>query len=549
VILVSWWILQKYGGKIYDNNVGLRFTVQEQISKHNQPCMLFSIGGYFMNSKTTTILLVFLLALPTQVFAANMTPLISYQGILKDTGGNLINGNVAVTFKLYNNSTAGSLLWEETKTILVNSGLFNTQLGDVTPLNAAQFDQAMWLEITIGADTLSPRQQLMGVPYAFSLAPGAVVNNSTHNHDGRYAKSSQTCAVGSVVTGVDAGGYLVCTDLSSTGDMEARLSKLENIFSGTNRTGNDIYFNGTNIHITSGSGATDGVVNGLGNLIIGYNEPRGGSDDRTGSHNLVLGSKNNYTSYGGLVAGAMNNILAPYASVSGGYGNTANESYSSVGGGISNIASGWYSSVSGGEGNRASGDISSVSGGGSNSASGYASSVSGGISNAASGYFSSISGGRINTASGYDSSSVSGGYNNTASGSYSSVSGGTDNTASGWYSSVSAGAGNIALNTYSSVSGGDWNTASGYASSVSGGSSNKANGTSSSVSGGISNAASGPVSSVSGGDYNTAIGFWSSVSGGFYNNASGPSSSVSGGGMRYVGGDYNWGAGALFQSS
>jgi len=49
-------------------------------------------------------------------------------------------------------------------------------------------------------------------------------------------------------------------------------------------------------------------VNGLGNLIIGYNELRGSGDNRIGSHNLILGSKNNFASYGGMVAGTLNDI-------------------------------------------------------------------------------------------------------------------------------------------------------------------------------------------------------------------------------------------------
>ena len=43
---------------------------------------------------------------------------------------------------------------------------------------------------------------------------------------------------------------------------------------------------GVNVQIVSGSGATDGPVNGTGNLIIGYNENRS-SNARTGSHNLM----------------------------------------------------------------------------------------------------------------------------------------------------------------------------------------------------------------------------------------------------------------------
>ncbi len=37
--------------------------------------------------------------------------------------------------------------------------------------------------------------------------------------------------------------------------------------------GNEVYFTGCNVNIRSGSGSTNGPVNGLGNLIVGYNEP------------------------------------------------------------------------------------------------------------------------------------------------------------------------------------------------------------------------------------------------------------------------------------
>jgi hypothetical protein len=33
-----------------------------------------------------------------------------------------------------------------------------------------------------------------------------------------------------------------------------------------------VYFDGCNVNIRSGSGATDGTLNGLGNLVVGYNE-------------------------------------------------------------------------------------------------------------------------------------------------------------------------------------------------------------------------------------------------------------------------------------
>lgn len=373
-----------------------------------------------MKNKILILLICIFLAIPLNVEAMSISPLISYQGILKDSSGNLINNTVSLTFKIFNHSTSGSLLWQETKDVQVNNGLFSTQLGDVSPMNPAQFDQALWLEIVVGANTLSPRQQLMGAPYAFSLAPGAIVSGdkiangsiAAEKLAGKYADSNQSCLVGKVVTGIDTNGKLICGD----NPLEARVAALENKLNGVNRSGNNLSFNGMNVRITSGSGATDGAINGLGNLIIGYNELRGSNDNRSGSHNLILGSYNNYRSYGGLVAGSFNEISGIYASVSGGN---------------ANIASNTHSSVSGGSGNTASGFQSSVSGGVSNTASGYQSSVSGGRLNTASSYFSSVSGGKSNIASGY-SSSVSGGRSNTASGEESSVSGGISRSAIGF---------------------------------------------------------------------------------------------------------------------
>lgn len=138
----------------------------------------------------------------------------------------------------------------------------------------------------------------------------------------------------------------------------------------------EMFIKGTNLHIVNGLGATNGfpadpyaapgVVNGKGNLIIGYNEssvPNGQSDNRTGSHNLIVGTGLNYNSFGGINAGLFNNIYGVYASVLGGEGNTASGDGSTVSGGGSNIASGVGSSVSGGSGNRASNVGSTISGG------------------------------------------------------------------------------------------------------------------------------------------------------------------------------------------
>ena len=176
--------------------------------------------------------------------------------------------------------------------------------------------------------------------------------------------------------------------------------------------GPHIIIEGANLHVRSGSGATDdlgGVLYGLGNVVIGYNEYDPTQlRARTGSHNLIVGNGHGYTSFGGFLAGFANEVNRPNSSVSGGTGNQAN---------------GWASSISGGQGNRATGESSSVAGGSDNHAEAKYASVTGGAGNIARGWASSVTGGKRNLAIG-DSSSVTGGADNQTKTVSSAISGG-----------------------------------------------------------------------------------------------------------------------------
>lgn len=192
-----------------------------------------------------------------------------------------------------------------------------------------------------------------------------------------------------------------------------------------------LLISGVNVQIVNGMDDTE-TTNCLGNLILGYNEDDfdANTNDRSGSHNLIIGPEHTYSNYGGLVAGFHNTASGPFASVSGGEFNTASGGTSSVGGGGNNTAGGEFAAtVSGGEFNTANGEYAStVSGGSNNTASGGQSSVSGGYGNTAGANFSSVSGGRGNAAIG-EWSSVNGGGDNTASGARSSVGGGENRSA------------------------------------------------------------------------------------------------------------------------
>ena len=354
---------------------------------------------------------------------------------------------------------------------------------------------------------------------------------------------------------------MLATDFGTTGcgtcddvitrmeELEDKVALLEELLQHFSRNGNDIYIEGANIHVLDGSGNTDGSVNGLGNLIVGYNETRGSGDDRTGSHNIVVGMEQNYSSHGGLVAGRHNTISGEFSAVTGGRYNTASGNFAFVGGGglalfgTGNEAFSNYSAILGGRGNTAGnnsapndhsiGEYATVSGGLSNTASGKHSSVSGGSSNEASGEWASVSGGQSNTATN-QFASVNGGSGNTASGSSASISGGRYNKASGDYSFVGGGGseysgyGNEAFSNYSAILGGAYNIAGNNSNS-----NDHSIGESATVSGGFSNRASGWYSSISGGEDNTASGRKSSVSGGY---------------NRSVSSEFDWRAGSLFEN-
>jgi len=203
--------------------------------------------------------------------------------------------------------------------------------------------------------------------------------------------------------------------------------RMENGTGGSvNFAGNTLLMEGLNVQIVNGAGATE-TTNGAGNLILGYNELRGSSDatgnSRTGSHNLVIGDRNNFSSFGGIVAGYRNSISGSYASVTGGTNNEATGGYSSVGGGLANVATESYASVGGGRFNRAVAAAASISGGDANTAGGVASSVCGGRDNRASGNFSSVAAGRSNEAGG-ENASVAGGMGNRALRTNSAIPGG-----------------------------------------------------------------------------------------------------------------------------
>ncbi len=350
-----------------------------------------------------------------------------------------------------------------------------------------------WNDLDQGADILGsvPPFSFNTVTHALNADGIALVQGWV---DGSIANNGLIIRSGGTNNGIvmdskESGGTVPTLEITYTDDgsgpptinqLLTRIEQLEALLAGVSRTENKIIFEGMNVQIVNGLGATNGnptystetdlektEVNGLGNLIVGYNEESSINTfiQKTGSHNVVIGHGHNYSSFGGLVVGQDNQIFGAYSSVSGGWRNSAGSVWSSVSGGMLNTAGVTLTnsrapSVSGGIENIAWGNYSSVMGGFQNEAYGNTSTINGGSLNRTYDYFSSVNGGYSNWAQG-GHSSISGGSFNRTAGLRSHVSGGINNEANGEDTVVSGGWNNIAEGNYSTVSGGQNRTASG----------------------------------------------------------------------------------------
>jgi hypothetical protein len=101
--------------------------------------------------------------------------ILTHQGRLLDAAGQPANGIFAITYSIWDDPSAGQMLWSETQDVEIRDGLFHVLLGQLSPppddnmfsLPAVQ----LWLQIQIGTDIpLSPRQRLTSVPYAIDAA-------------------------------------------------------------------------------------------------------------------------------------------------------------------------------------------------------------------------------------------------------------------------------------------------------------------------------------------------------------------------------------------
>lgn len=109
------------------------------------------------------------LLLTFQVGVAAAAPaLLPVQGVLTDAQGQRLNGDLQVTFTLYDTPTGGTSFFAETLPVSLEDGLFTVYLGEVNTLDLVNFQmEGTYLGIAVGADAeMTPRLRLATAPYA-----------------------------------------------------------------------------------------------------------------------------------------------------------------------------------------------------------------------------------------------------------------------------------------------------------------------------------------------------------------------------------------------
>jgi hypothetical protein len=114
-------------------------------------------------------LFTFVLLMGLTAAAVAVPQYLNFQGVLRDTDGNLVTGTKAMTFKIYDAATGGTEQFSMTSSeVTVSNGLYTVQLG---PLGASELGSgSRWVEVTVGTQILLPRLEILGVAYAVTAA-------------------------------------------------------------------------------------------------------------------------------------------------------------------------------------------------------------------------------------------------------------------------------------------------------------------------------------------------------------------------------------------
>jgi hypothetical protein len=111
---------------------------------------------------------------------AQIPPIISYQGVLTDAGGQpKPDGTYQLKLRLYDAATAGNVVWrDDNMSVQTVGGIFSTMIGGPGKQPLPVFDRPYWLGVEVdGQGEMTPRTQLASVPYSLHAMRADTASN------------------------------------------------------------------------------------------------------------------------------------------------------------------------------------------------------------------------------------------------------------------------------------------------------------------------------------------------------------------------------------
>jgi len=109
---------------------------------------------------------------------------LSQQGRLLDGDGAPLTGGHGLAFTLHDAETDGNEVWNEEHSVEFEEGYYSIVLGTVAALEDLLFaGSTVWLQLSVDGVVLSPRQEVVSVPYALRAAVAEAVEGGTVDAD------------------------------------------------------------------------------------------------------------------------------------------------------------------------------------------------------------------------------------------------------------------------------------------------------------------------------------------------------------------------------
>ncbi len=145
------------------------------------------------------------------------------QGVLRDANGDLMSGELDLVFGVWDSPEEGQLLWQESVTVVLIGGVFDTMLPadpDGFPFPEGLFDQDdRWLAITPADQAELPRTRLSSVPYALqaNLAGDLQCSGCIGSDEVGFNYATSDAPGGAATTALVANEALVAGNVSCDG--------------------------------------------------------------------------------------------------------------------------------------------------------------------------------------------------------------------------------------------------------------------------------------------------------------------------------------------